>query len=131
MQQQYRKLCSFSALLGDQNKITVRYPHIACHWSYYTRRTLVVVPTFFNLCRFDFSNSFSLSCCVFASFALSQVRDATRSSNVLGRARVHVMATKDGSTLMWAIGKDREPVALRWQPAMGPWRVSEAHDIQN
>ncbi len=52
-----------------------------------------------------------------------QVRDASRSRLVLGRALIHLMATKDGCTLMWALGPYREPLALRWQPAMGPWRV--------
>jgi hypothetical protein len=57
---------------------------------------------------------------------LPQVRDASRGggNNVLARAVVHLMAAKDGSTMLWALGKHDEPLALRWQPAMGPWRVS-------
>jgi hypothetical protein len=51
------------------------------------------------------------------------VRDASRKRTLLGRALVHAMATKDGCTLMWALGPGNTPLALRWQPAMGPWRV--------
>lgn len=54
-----------------------------------------------------------------------QVRDAARAlgDRLLGRVMLHVAAARDGTTLMWAVGHDGGPVALRWQPAMGPWRV--------
>lgn len=44
---------------------------------------------------------------------------------IVGRVLVHVMAARDGSTLFWAVGQDKEPLAMRWQPAMGPWRVRQ------
>jgi len=50
--------------------------------------------------------------------APSQVKDATRKSRVggqpvFGRARLHIAAAKDGSTLMWCLGKHKKPLAQR------------------
>ncbi|GAX84227.1 hypothetical protein CEUSTIGMA_g11650.t1 [Chlamydomonas eustigma] len=53
-----------------------------------------------------------------------EVQDLSRRGHVLGFAMIHVAATKDGHTLFWALGKGGEPLALRWQPGLGPWRVT-------
>ncbi|KXZ44635.1 hypothetical protein GPECTOR_64g129 [Gonium pectorale] len=43
---------------------------------------------------------------------------------VLGAVYVHVAAAKDGSSLFWAAREGGEPVAVRWRPSDGPWRVT-------
>ncbi|GIL93084.1 hypothetical protein Vretifemale_20508 [Volvox reticuliferus] len=43
---------------------------------------------------------------------------------LLGSVRLHVAAARDGSTLFWAAGLGGEPVAVRWRPSDGPWRVT-------
>ena len=53
------------------------------------------------------------------------VLDCSKDSRpILGSCLVHTAATKDGKTLFWAVGKDGDPLALRWQPSLGPWRLT-------
>ncbi|KAG1680787.1 hypothetical protein FOA52_008120 [Chlamydomonas sp. UWO 241] len=56
-----------------------------------------------------------------------EVREVGGSSStprLLGFAVLHVAASKEGSTLFWAVGRNNAPVALRWQQGLGPWRVT-------
>lgn len=53
------------------------------------------------------------------------ILDCSKDSRpILGSCLIHTAATKDGKTLFWAAGKDDEPMALRWQPSLGPWRLT-------
>lgn len=52
-----------------------------------------------------------------------QVRESSRSGRVLGFCMLHVAASKDGCSLFWALGRNGAPLALRWQPGLGPWKV--------
>ena len=53
----------------------------------------------------------------------AQVQDTSRGNQVLGFAMLHMAASKDGCTLFWTLGRRAAPLAIRWQPGLGPWKV--------
>lgn len=57
-------------------------------------------------------------------FIYPQVRDSSRSGQLLGSALLHVAAAKDGTTLFWAVDASGRPLGARWGAADPPWRLS-------